>query len=47
MYIGIGIGLTLTKKIVGCIGPREEILVKSEPNKGSVFSFLVYSERKK
>lgn len=39
---GIGLGLNLCLKLSGYIGPFKNIWLKSELNKGSTFSFLVY-----
>ena len=39
---GIGLGLNICKKILGLIGPKEELLIESEENNGSKFSFLIF-----
>ncbi len=39
---GVGLGLTICKRLVGIIGPKEEIIIESEINVGSKFSYLVY-----
>ena len=38
-YIGIGFGLTLSKKLIGCIGPKENIAISKLPDAGSKFIF--------
>ena len=38
----LGIGLTVSRLLVGLLGPDEKIEYKSEVGKGSVFSFRIY-----
>ena len=39
---GLGIGLQISKKITGIIGPKEEIQINSVAGVGSSFRFLAY-----
>eukprot|EP01016_Furgasonia_blochmanni_P007913 TRINITY_DN13174_c0_g1_i1.p1 TRINITY_DN13174_c0_g1~~TRINITY_DN13174_c0_g1_i1.p1 ORF type:complete len:637 (-),score=101.53 TRINITY_DN13174_c0_g1_i1:162-2072(-) len=41
---GIGLGLTISKELVGLLGPEKKIYVKSMWGKGSCFSFLIYKD---
>lgn len=41
---GIGLGLTICKRLVMFLGPSDSIDVESEVAKGSVFSFKVFSD---
>lgn len=38
----VGLGLSITKTLVGLIGPKNSLKVKSEEQKGSTFSFLMH-----
>ena len=38
---GHGLGLALSKKMVGALGPEEEIAVRSSPGEGSCFEFQI------
>ena len=44
---GIGLGLTISKQIVGKLGPEEKIHVTSQVGQGSVFSFKIYKDLSK
>lgn len=39
---GVGLGLTICKRLVTFLGPSDTIEVESEVAKGSVFSFKVF-----
>lgn len=39
---GVGLGLTICKKLARLIGPRREIHLDSSPGKGSSFTFYIY-----
>ncbi len=43
---GIGLGLYNVKQLVGMLGPKKEIEIKSKLNEGSIFSFNLYSNIK-
>ena len=44
---GIGLGLSICKKLVSKLGPYNEILLFSQESKGSTFTFYVYSNSQK
>ena len=39
IFIGLKLGLYLSKKIAGLIGPKEEIIIESEVNQYTTVSF--------
>lgn len=41
---GVGLGLTITKKLVGILGPQENIKLDSDIGVGSTFTFYIYTQ---
>lgn len=41
---GAGLGLTISKHLIGLLGPEEKVYIKSNSGEGSVFSFYVYQD---
>ncbi len=41
---GVGLGLTIAKKLVQELGPTGEIVVESQPGQGTSFTFTLYAE---
>lgn len=41
---GAGLGLTISKHLIGLLGPEEKVYIKSNIGEGSVFSFYVYQD---
>lgn len=39
---GVGLGLSICKKLVGLLGPTDEIKITTEVGLGSAFSFIIY-----
>lgn len=39
---GIGLGLTICRKLVALLGPSDNLIIISELGKGSCFSFEIY-----
>ena len=39
---GIGLGLTICRKLAGLLGPYNDLHITSELGKGSCFSFEIY-----
>ena len=40
---GIGLGLTICRCLIGRLGPTDKLLIKSEVDKGSKFSFEIFT----
>ena len=38
---GIGLGLSICKKLIGLLGPSSELFISSEFGKGAKFGFLL------
>jgi hypothetical protein len=42
MFLGAGLGLTISLSLVGMIGPNESIEIDSKVNLGSEFKFKIF-----
>lgn len=41
---GVGLGLCIVRKLVGLLGPSENIQLKSQPGLGTTFTFYIYQD---